>query len=214
MAEERPNELPATHHSLALGPKEGRTVPFGRSRPDVHVCVGEDDLRISREHGALTHRGDQRWISTRGRLPLGSTQGFTATPGGESNPSGSTGQETRGWGAPVWQDDFNGTAVGSQWGVYTDPRSRHGNRQPSQCQVSGGSLKLAESDEWNDGEYVWVEKTAGGNCCGGFMHYPGDSRRQEVLPQNSASCVGSNQRHHVAFEWTASSLKGWADGRL
>ncbi|MFC3893090.1 FHA domain-containing protein [Lentzea rhizosphaerae] len=92
MPEERPNELPANHHSLALGvsasvvpgmlhvlamtgglafgPKEGRTVLFGRSRPDVHVCVGEDDLRISREHGALTCSGGKWWISTLGRLPL------------------------------------------------------------------------------------------------------------------------------------------------
>lgn len=192
--------------------------------------------------------------------PAGSTQGFTATatpggqPGGEPNPSGSTAQETQGWGAPVWQDDFNGTAVGSQWGVYTDPGNQHGNRQPSQCQVSGGSLKLVslpdrrtcgmahlrnqthgrwearvktsgagwkslfiiwpESDEWNDGEYDWMEQTAGSDCYGGFMHYPGDPRRQEVLPQNSASCVGSAQWHHVAFEWTATSLKGWVDGRL
>ncbi|MFD5828081.1 FHA domain-containing protein [Lentzea sp. NPDC060358] len=92
MPEERPNELPANHHSLALGvspgvvpgtlhvlavtggvafgPKQGRTVLFGRSRPDVHVCVGEDDMRISREHGVFTCRGDQWWISTLGRLPL------------------------------------------------------------------------------------------------------------------------------------------------
>ncbi|BCJ50466.1 hypothetical protein Asp14428_19410 [Actinoplanes sp. NBRC 14428] len=188
--------------------------------------------------------------------PAGSTRGFTATatPGGTAPPPGGTAQETQGWGTPVWQDDFNGTAVGSQWNLYTDPGSQHGNRQPSQCQVSGGTLKLVslpdrrtcgmshdrdqthgrwearvrtsgagwkslfiiwpESDEWNDGEYDWMEQTAGGNCYGGFMHYPGDPRRQEVLPQNSASCVGSTQWHHVAFEWTATSLKGWIDGRL
>jgi hypothetical protein len=188
--------------------------------------------------------------------PAGSTQGFTATatPGGAPNPSGSTAQETQGWGAPVWQDDFNGTAVGSQWNTYNDPGSQHGNRQPSQCQVSGGSLKLVslpdrrtcgmsherdqthgrwearvktsgagwkslfiiwpESNEWNDGEYDWMEQTAGSNCYGGFMHYPGNPRSQEVVPQNSASCVGSAQWHHVAFEWTATSLKGWVDGRL
>ncbi|MEU4155147.1 hypothetical protein [Actinoplanes sp. NPDC026670] len=92
MPDVRPNALPANHHSLALGvpadiapgmlhvlaaaggtsvgSKEGRTVLFGRSRPDVHVCVGEDDLRISRRHGALTCRGDRWWISTLGHLPL------------------------------------------------------------------------------------------------------------------------------------------------
>jgi hypothetical protein len=92
MPEEPPTDLPANHHSLALGvpasvvpgvlhvlaatggitvgSKQGRTVLFGRSRPDVHVCVGEDDMRMSREHGALTYRGDRWWISTLGRLPL------------------------------------------------------------------------------------------------------------------------------------------------
>lgn len=83
--------LPATHHSLAwgvsggmagtlhvlamsggitVGPKEGRTILFGRNRPDVHVCVGEDDQRISRHQGTLTHHDNQWWIGTAGRLPL------------------------------------------------------------------------------------------------------------------------------------------------
>ncbi|GAA2682922.1 MULTISPECIES: FHA domain-containing protein [Actinosynnema] len=92
MVEDRSNELPASRCSLALGvasdtapgvlhvlaagggaafgPLEGRTVLFGRGRPDVHVCLGEDDLRVSRAHGALTRRGDRWWISALGRLPL------------------------------------------------------------------------------------------------------------------------------------------------
>jgi hypothetical protein len=60
--------LSATHGSLALGvppstpgtifalaitggiaikPRQGRTVVFGRNRPEVHVCVSEDDPQIS-----------------------------------------------------------------------------------------------------------------------------------------------------------------------
>ncbi|WP_370949173.1 FHA domain-containing protein [Amycolatopsis sp. cg5] len=82
--------LPSGHHSLAwgvpgvagtlhvlavtggitVGPREGRTILFGRNRPDVHVCVGENDRRISRHQGSLTHRDDQWWLSTSGRLPL------------------------------------------------------------------------------------------------------------------------------------------------
>ncbi|MFD8492725.1 FHA domain-containing protein [Amycolatopsis sp. NPDC059657] len=84
--------LPATHQSLArgvrdgdvrgvlhvltvsggiaVGPKEGRSVLFGRNRPEVHVCVGEDDRRISRRQGVLTYHGSCWWISSLGRVPL------------------------------------------------------------------------------------------------------------------------------------------------
>ena len=55
---------------LSVGPKEGRTLLFGRNRPDVHVCVGEDDPRVSREHGALEHRNGKWWIRNTGRLPV------------------------------------------------------------------------------------------------------------------------------------------------
>lgn len=83
--------LPASHQSLAygvppsakatisalsvtggisVGPKEGRTLLFGRNRPDVHVCVGEDDPRVSRQHGTLEHHGNRWWIRNTGRLPI------------------------------------------------------------------------------------------------------------------------------------------------
>jgi hypothetical protein len=191
--------------------------------------------------------------------PAGSTQGFTATatPGEDgTDPPGDTAAETQNWGTPVWQDDFTGTAPGSQWGLYDDPDNQHGNRQPGQCQVSGGTLRLVslpdrrtcgmahqrdqthgrwearvrtsgagwmslfiiwpESDLWpDDGEYDWMEQRAGGSCYGGYLHYPGHTPiRQEVLPQNSVSCVDTSQWHHVAFEWAAGSMKGWVDGRL
>lgn len=55
---------------LSVGPKEGRTLVFGRNRPEVHVCVGEDDPRVSREHGVLEHRADRWWIRNTGRLPV------------------------------------------------------------------------------------------------------------------------------------------------
>ncbi|WP_026360141.1 hypothetical protein [Amycolatopsis nigrescens] len=49
---------------------EGRTILFGRNRPEVHVCVGEDDRRVSRQHGAVTHQSGQWWLRNTGRLPI------------------------------------------------------------------------------------------------------------------------------------------------
>jgi hypothetical protein len=55
---------------VTVGPREGRVIRFGRNRPEVHVCIGEDDRRVSRQHGRLTHHGDQWWISNTGRIPV------------------------------------------------------------------------------------------------------------------------------------------------
>jgi hypothetical protein len=71
-----PQAAPGTIYTLTLaggivlGPGEGRTVLFGRNRPDVHVCLGEDDLRVSRQHGTLTHRLRFWWLHNTGRLPI------------------------------------------------------------------------------------------------------------------------------------------------
>ncbi|MGH3755899.1 MAG: FHA domain-containing protein [Pseudonocardiaceae bacterium] len=83
--------LPAAHDSLALGvppsapgtifalaiaggivikPRQGRTILFGRNRPEVHVCVGEDDRQVSRQHGLLTHHRGQWRVGNTGRRPL------------------------------------------------------------------------------------------------------------------------------------------------
>ncbi|HZE40069.1 MAG TPA: hypothetical protein VE172_14780 [Stackebrandtia sp.] len=55
---------------ITLRPKEGRSVLFGRNRPEVHVCLGEDDRRVSRNHGSLTFRTDRWWVANTGRVPL------------------------------------------------------------------------------------------------------------------------------------------------
>jgi hypothetical protein len=55
---------------ITVGPKEGRTIVFGRNRPEVHVCVGENDQRVSRSHGLLTHHLDHWWVRNTGRLPV------------------------------------------------------------------------------------------------------------------------------------------------
>ncbi|MBO0882114.1 MAG: hypothetical protein J2P17_17595 [Mycobacterium sp.] len=71
-----PPAEPGTIHVLSLAggitftPREGRTVTFGRNRPDVHVCLGEDDPRVSRQHGTLRHEGGRWWLSNTGRLPI------------------------------------------------------------------------------------------------------------------------------------------------
>ncbi|WP_405949398.1 FHA domain-containing protein [Streptomyces prunicolor] len=73
--------LPGTLFALALtggmtlGPGAGREVLFGRNRPEVHVCVGEDDPQVSRHQGTLTHRDGRWWVTNVGRLPLRSAAG-------------------------------------------------------------------------------------------------------------------------------------------
>jgi len=71
-----PASSPGTMYALAIsggitvGPREGREILFGRNRPDVHVCVGENDRRVSRSHGVLSHRHDRWWLRTTGRVPV------------------------------------------------------------------------------------------------------------------------------------------------
>lgn len=83
--------LPASHDSLARGirpalpgaisalslaggvscdPDEGRTVTFGRNRPEVNVCVGESDLRVSRHHGTLIYHGGRWSLNNVGGTPI------------------------------------------------------------------------------------------------------------------------------------------------
>jgi len=55
---------------VSVGPKDGREIIFGRNRPLVHVCVGENDLRISRRHGFVVRRGGRWWIHNVGTQPM------------------------------------------------------------------------------------------------------------------------------------------------
>ena len=71
---------------MTLGPGEGREVIFGRNRPDVHVCLGEDDAQISRRQGTLTHRGGQWWLRNTGRVPIRCAQGRLLYRGEEPLP--------------------------------------------------------------------------------------------------------------------------------
>ncbi|THV36979.1 FHA domain-containing protein [Glycomyces buryatensis] len=71
-----PESEPGTIYVLSVSggvrfrPKEGRFVCFGRNRPEVHVCLGEDDRRVSRTHGQVTRRGDHWWLANTGHAAL------------------------------------------------------------------------------------------------------------------------------------------------
>ncbi|GAA1707007.1 hypothetical protein GCM10009765_65550 [Fodinicola feengrottensis] len=55
---------------ITVAPRDGLVLRFGRNRGEVDICVGEDDLRISRVHGTLTCRGEQWWLECSGRTPI------------------------------------------------------------------------------------------------------------------------------------------------
>ncbi|MCP2164471.1 FHA domain-containing protein [Goodfellowiella coeruleoviolacea] len=54
----------------SVRPREGRVVYFGRNRPEVHVCIGEDDRQVSRQQGVLTYQRGHWWLSNTGRRPI------------------------------------------------------------------------------------------------------------------------------------------------
>ncbi|MCK2244406.1 MULTISPECIES: hypothetical protein [unclassified Crossiella] len=41
---------------IAVTPREGRAILFGRGRAEKQLCVGADDHQVSREHGSVTCR--------------------------------------------------------------------------------------------------------------------------------------------------------------
>jgi hypothetical protein len=71
-----PRAVPGAIYALAvsggvsLAPREGSAIRFGRNRPDVEICVGEDDLRVSRQHGRLTRSEGHWWVHNTGQLPI------------------------------------------------------------------------------------------------------------------------------------------------
>ncbi|MDT0341295.1 FHA domain-containing protein [Streptomyces litchfieldiae] len=55
---------------MSVAPDAQFPLIFGRSEPDVHVCVGADDPHVSRQHGHIT-RDHTRWVLHNvGRLPI------------------------------------------------------------------------------------------------------------------------------------------------
>ena len=76
LARDVPHAAPGAVVALALSgkisvtPVEGRRVRFGRNRPDVDLCVGETDPRVSRQHGLLTRHAGRWWVTNPVRLPI------------------------------------------------------------------------------------------------------------------------------------------------
>ena len=56
--------------SVTMPPKEGRQLVFGRNRPEVHVCVGEDDLTVSRYQGTVTFSAGRWWLRNTGNQAI------------------------------------------------------------------------------------------------------------------------------------------------
>lgn len=55
---------------VSRDPVSGAIVTFGRNLPEVDVCVGGDDDRVSRRHGLLTCDGRSWTLANIGRLPI------------------------------------------------------------------------------------------------------------------------------------------------
>jgi hypothetical protein len=68
--------VPGAVFALALSegatfpPEPGAVIRFGRNRPEVDVCVGEDDLRVSRQHGVIRHREGWWQVTNTGQMPI------------------------------------------------------------------------------------------------------------------------------------------------
>ncbi|MEO3756198.1 FHA domain-containing protein [Streptomyces sp. B6B3] len=55
---------------MSVAPDAEFALIFGRSEPDVHVCVGPEDPHVSRQHGRIS-REHGRWVLHNvGRLPI------------------------------------------------------------------------------------------------------------------------------------------------
>ena len=51
-------------------PGDGKTLWFGRSDEQAHVCVGVDDTQVSRGQGTLTRRQGRWWVTNFGQTPM------------------------------------------------------------------------------------------------------------------------------------------------
>ncbi|MGH3939569.1 MAG: FHA domain-containing protein [Pseudonocardiaceae bacterium] len=55
---------------ISVSPTARLTVVFGRNEPEVHVCVGEHDRRVSRKQGMLSNDGNRWMIYNLGNVPI------------------------------------------------------------------------------------------------------------------------------------------------
>jgi hypothetical protein len=71
---------------ITIPPQEGLVLRFGRNRPEVDICVGEDDLGVSRLHGTLSCRLHRWWVGVTGRQPARMRESVMLHRGGEPLP--------------------------------------------------------------------------------------------------------------------------------
>lgn len=70
------SQVPKTIYALAVSggiavpPGDNHQLLFGRNRPEVDVCVGEDDQEVSRAHGMIAHRRGLWWVGNIGKRPI------------------------------------------------------------------------------------------------------------------------------------------------
>lgn len=71
---------------ISVDPEPGQAILFGRNRPEVHVCIGEDDQRVSRLHGSITFDAGRWWVRAVGRLPIRFPRAQRLFPGEDPIP--------------------------------------------------------------------------------------------------------------------------------
>lgn len=69
-----------------LPPGSSEEIRFGRNRPEVDLCLGEDDLRVSRQHGVISHEEGCWQVTNTGKLPIRLPAGRWLYPGHEPHP--------------------------------------------------------------------------------------------------------------------------------
>ncbi len=55
---------------MSVAPDAEFSLVFGRSEPDVHVCVGAEDPHVSRQHGRISRERTHWVLHNVGRLPI------------------------------------------------------------------------------------------------------------------------------------------------
>jgi hypothetical protein len=59
-----------THGGMSVSPNARFTLVFGRNEPDVHVCIGADDPRVSRRQGQISFQGSRWVLENMGKVPI------------------------------------------------------------------------------------------------------------------------------------------------
>lgn len=147
---------------FALALSAGATLPpgspdqirFGRNRPQVDLCIGEDDLRVSRQHGVIDYQHSCWEVTNTGKLPIRLPAGRWLFPGGESHPltpgytplfvRGSRGREHL---LEVYVIDSDGSCPETLYGAVTHAPNRYWlNDEEKLLLVALGQRYLAQQE--------------------------------------------------------------------